>query len=250
MTADKTPAPVVHRPSMLQLEPYLSKESQHVRLKAEIAPSIHHDSNPGHGILAHADDDSVVVYQAFNKDIATFAAEHQTFVGAPGYKASRMTWIKPNFLWMNYRSGWGGKDANQTHTLAIRLTRAFFDALCNDALGTALKTKDGVPGNAYPVRVQWDPDYTASLVPERILSVRRRAVQLGLRGIASQRLATAGKADVLQIEDITPFVTEMHQRLAAAKDAEGDARYTHLWVPIERAYDCSSTASLQGASSK
>ena len=122
MTTDKISTTVTHAPSMLQLEPYLSEESQYVRLKAEIPPSIDHDKKSGHGILAHADDESVVVYQAFNKSIATFAAEHQTFVGAPGYKASRMTWIKPNFLWMNYRSGWGTKDANQTHTLAIRLT--------------------------------------------------------------------------------------------------------------------------------
>ncbi|ORX46094.1 hypothetical protein DM01DRAFT_1386353 [Hesseltinella vesiculosa] len=227
-------------PATLALEPYLAKDSLYWRMEANVPPSIFHDSKPGHGILAHADQDSVVVYQAFHAAIATYAARHQTFIGAPGYKETRMTWIKPNFLWMNYRSGWGHKDKNQTHTLAIRLTRTFFDALCNDAMSTKIKTT-----GECPVRVQWDPDYTANLEPERILSVHRRAIQLGLRGVASHRLARADKADVLSIEDITDYVKEMHQRLTLAKSAEGDARYQTLLVPVERPYSCDPEATLK-----
>ncbi|WP_422570328.1 DUF4291 family protein, partial [Erwinia billingiae] len=29
-----------------------------------------------------------------------------------------MTWIKPSFLWMMYRSGWGMKDPGQKRILA------------------------------------------------------------------------------------------------------------------------------------
>ena len=39
-----------------------------------------------------------------------------------------MSWIKPNFLWMMYRSGWGTK-SNQEVTLAVRLRRSFFDSI-------------------------------------------------------------------------------------------------------------------------
>ncbi len=34
-----------------------------------------------------------------------------------------MTWIKPSFLWMMYRAGWGYKDAGQSRILAIDITR-------------------------------------------------------------------------------------------------------------------------------
>ena len=38
-----------------------------------------------------------------------------------------MTWIKPSFLWMMYRAGWGYKDDNQRRILAIDLDRADFE---------------------------------------------------------------------------------------------------------------------------
>jgi hypothetical protein len=39
----------------------------------------------------------------------------------------RMTWIKPSFLWMMYRSGWGKKDSGQNRILAIDITREGFE---------------------------------------------------------------------------------------------------------------------------
>ena len=76
---------------------------------------------PGSGrhILAQFDAESVVVYQAYNPAIGQFAARHGYFGGDFGM--SRMSWIKPNFLWMMYRSGWGTKE-NQEVTLAVRLS--------------------------------------------------------------------------------------------------------------------------------
>jgi hypothetical protein len=44
-----------------------------------------------------------------------------------------MSWIKPNFLWMMYRSGWGTKE-NQEVTLALRVRRSFFDSLLAKAV--------------------------------------------------------------------------------------------------------------------
>ncbi|WP_428740137.1 DUF4291 family protein, partial [Sulfurimonas sp.] len=57
----------------------------------------------GKVILAQYDAESITVYQAYNKSIGHYAAEHGVFGGE--FSFSRMTWIKPNFLWMMYRSG-------------------------------------------------------------------------------------------------------------------------------------------------
>lgn len=75
----------------------------------------------GRHILAQYDDDTVVVYQAYNSAIGHFAARNGNFGG--DFKMSRMSWIKPNFLWMMYRSGWGTKP-DQEVTLAVRLRRS------------------------------------------------------------------------------------------------------------------------------
>jgi len=60
-------------------------------------------------VRALYDEDTITVYQAYNKTIAKHAVASQTFV-CPPFKKERMTWIKPSFLWMMYRSGWGTKD--------------------------------------------------------------------------------------------------------------------------------------------
>src|ERR1700676_2376123 len=79
----------------------------------------------GRHILAHFDDDAVVVYQAYRPAIGHFAAEHGYFGGDFSY--SRMSWIKPNFLWMMFRSGWGTK-TDQEMRLGLGLPRSVFDA--------------------------------------------------------------------------------------------------------------------------
>ena len=57
--------------------------------------------------------------------LRTQLSAHGTFVSPP-FKMSRMTWIKPSFLWMMYRAGWGYKDAGQRRILAIDITREGF----------------------------------------------------------------------------------------------------------------------------
>ena len=44
-------------------------------------------------IRAVYDENTITVYQAYNKAIATSAVKHQTFV-VPPFKMDRMTWIK------------------------------------------------------------------------------------------------------------------------------------------------------------
>lgn len=83
-----------------------------------------------------------------------------------------MSWIKPNFLWMMYRSGWATKK-NQEKILAVWITKAGFEEILSHALtGRQEKERDGKS----QVRLQWDPDHDPHGV-----SQQRRAIQLGLR---------------------------------------------------------------------
>src|SRR5215475_10258164 len=85
----------------------------------------------GRHILAQFDDEAVVVYQAYRPQIGRFAAEHGYFGGA--FSLDRMSWIKPNFLWMMYRSGWGTKEGQEI-ILAIWLRRSAFAAILKEAV--------------------------------------------------------------------------------------------------------------------
>ena len=74
----------------------------------------------GQHIMAQYDEEKVIVYQSYRPAIGNFAMNNQYF-GGP-FKYTRMTWIKPNFLWMMYRNGWGTKEG-QEMVLAIHLKR-------------------------------------------------------------------------------------------------------------------------------
>lgn len=180
----------------------------------------------GRHVMAQFDVDSVVVYQAYRPSIGRFAAEHGHF-GGGGFSLDRMSWIKPNFLWMMYRCGWARKEGQEV-VLAITLARQAFDTILSLAVpssfgqvdrytdrrawAAAVKTSD--------VRLQWDPDHGPAGQP-----LERRAIQLGLRG---DILAKFARAWILAIEDITPFVIEQRERSGAA-----------LITPSEEVYPCS-----------
>src|SRR6202162_2698449 len=85
----------------------------------------------GQHILAQFDDDTIIVYQAYCAEIGRFAVEKGYFGG--DFKYSRMSWIKPNFLWMMYRSQWGQAEGQEV-VLAVRLKRRFFDSLLEQAV--------------------------------------------------------------------------------------------------------------------
>ncbi len=179
----------------------------------------------GRHILAQADDESVIVYQAYRTSIGAYASEHGYFGGEFSY--SRMSWIKPNFLWMMYRSGWGTKPGQEA-TLAIRIRRKFFDQLLAEAVpSTFASSQYTTPEkwqkavHASSVRLQWDPDRNPSGAP-----LPRRALQLGLRG---ESLEEFGKRDILEVLDISAFVAE--QRENAPRK-----RLPELLVPVERLY--------------
>ena len=175
-------------------------------------------------ILAQYDDESIIVYQAYRPSIGRFAIDNGYFGGDFSY--SRMSWIKPNFLWMMYRSGWG-KKPGQEIILAIRLKRAFFDLILSQAVpssyqrkfySTQEQWKKAV--DASSVRLQWDPDHNPSGK-----KVQRRAIQLGLR---DNILKEYSKSAIIEIYDISHFVNEQHHNLQSG--------YSNLKTPKEEIY--------------
>ncbi len=182
---------------------------------------------PGEGrhILAQYDADSIVVYQAYRPEIGHFAATQGYFGGA--FSLNRMSWIKPNFLWMMYRSGWGTKQGQEV-TLAVRMCRAGFNAILAQAVpSTYWPEQYDTPeqwkatGVASDVRLQWDPDHDP--YGEKL---ERRAIQLGLRG---DTLTSYAREWILEIEDVSEFVAEQRVLVETSK-------LDHLLTPTEAVY--------------
>ncbi|APR85863.1 Hypothetical protein A7982_11212 [Minicystis rosea] len=199
---------------MMNLEPYLAG-----RARWPVA---------GRHILADYDAESVVVYQAYHPGIALPAARDGRF-GAR-WSRTRMTWIKPGFLWMMYRSGWATKE-NQEAVLRIRLQRSGFDEILKRAVHSSYVPEVYGTREAWDervarseVRLQWDPDHHPSGAKEE-----RRAIQLGIRG---GTLASFADDWIIGIEDITPFVREQHAHVV--KQA-----YRDLMLPREEPYPVS-----------
>lgn len=168
----------------------------------------HHNTSeiPHHQIRAVYDATTIRVYQAYSDAIADAALEKGTFVSPP-FKMERMTWIKPSFLWMMYRAGWGLKDAGQKRILAIDISREGFEwALAHGCLSHAdesiTKEEWEVKKNASPVRIQWDPERDLFLRP-----LEHRAIQIGLSKEAVNLYVNQW---ILSITDVTPLAHAIH----------------------------------------
>lgn len=188
----------------------------------------------GKHILAHYDAGTIVVYQAYRPSIGRYAIKHREFGGDFSY--SRMSWIKPNFLWMMYRSGWGAKEGQET-ILGLRLRRQFFDRILAQAVASIRDPTDYATRESWraavarsDVRLQWDPDHDP-----HGHALARRAIQLGLRGSV---LADFGRRELLDVIDMTEFVSAQREQLLRG----GIAR---LRTPVERIYAPSDEAIAQ-----
>ena len=192
-----------------------------------------HWPQEGKHILAQFDDASVIVYQAYRPSIGRYAIEHG-HLGGPDFSFSRMSWVKPNFLWMMYRSGWGTKEGQEI-TLGLRLRRPFSESLLDSAVSSSFDPARFASHAAWQeavgkseVRLQWDPDHSPSGA-----AVERRAIQLGLRGNALARMA---RDELLEVIDLSEFVAT--QRMFA-QDGSRD-----LLTPVEDVYvPCASAGS-------
>ncbi|MFG3293239.1 DUF4291 domain-containing protein [Streptomyces sp. NPDC048179] len=182
---------------------------------------------PHHEIRATYEASTITVYQAYSSELGLPAAREGTFPAA--WKRDRMTWIKPSFLWMMYRCGWGAKEGQET-VLAVEISRDGFEwALRNACLSSYAR---GVhPDRATwqrqlkraPARVQWDPERDLRLRP-----LPYRSLQLGLSGEAVRRYADEW---TVAIRDVTPLAHEIHG-LVRSGDLDSAARL----LPQERPY--------------
>ena len=186
----------------------------------------------GQHIIGTYTPNSIYVYQAYKNSIADAAIKNQNFLNIPEFSIKRRTWIKPNFLWMMYRSGWGTKK-NQERILCIEITLEGFEhILCNSVFSSSEHMKV-IPTQAEykklrasrDVMLQWDPDHSPKGGKKS-----RRAIQLGLKG-ETLRKYVEGEW-IINIYDITPFVNV--QRINIQDEQL-------LMVPLERVFSHIST---------
>ncbi len=157
----------------------------------------------GTNIIAYQTDEHIVLYQAYKNSIAKYAVENQK-LGGTSFSYDRMSWLKPNYLWMMYRSGWATKE-NQERILAIRILKSDWESILKKAVlsnfneslySSHEEWKSEL--NQSEVRIQWDPDHDPYGN-----KLDRRAIQIGIKG---ETLKLFGQEMIQSIEDITPFV--------------------------------------------
>ncbi|NJL28821.1 MAG: DUF4291 domain-containing protein [Thermoanaerobaculia bacterium] len=173
---------------------------------------------PQHQVRAHFTEKSVFVFQAFSKEIGTASAKAQRLVSP--FQRGRMTWIKPSFSWMMYRSGWGTK-ASQQCILRIEVTRSGFEwALSHACLSTFIRTKysdyaswKSLLGDR-PIRIQWDPERTLLLE-----ALPWRTIQIGIGAEATDMYVDEW---LLRIEDFTQPARRVYDAVQARDFATAD----------------------------
>jgi len=163
---------------------------------------------PYRQIRASYDEDTITVYQAYSSTIAIPAVKQQKLNASPDFRLSRMTWVKPSWSWMMYRSGYAKKQ-DQEVVLGIDISREGFEwALDQAVLSTFHPEIHGSPDHwkkvlhDSPVRIQWDPerDWKIQIIDDV------RAIQIGLSGEAVRRYVDDW---IIHIEDVTPLAHEM-----------------------------------------
>ncbi|MCG0289687.1 DUF4291 domain-containing protein [Streptomyces sp. PSAA01] len=182
---------------------------------------------PRHQIRARHTASTVTVYQAYGPHIGLPAARDGRFPAA--WKRDRMTWVKPSFLWMMYRCGWGEKEGQET-VLAVDITREGFEwALRNACLSHYVRGFHSDEASwrgqlrQAPSRVQWDPERDLLLRP-----LPHRSLQLGLAGEAARRYADEW---TVAVRDVTPLAREIHTLVR-----EGDLEAAAQLLPEEPPY--------------
>ncbi|MFH8258308.1 DUF4291 domain-containing protein [Streptomyces roseolus] len=184
-------------------------------------------TEPKHQIRALHTDATVTVYQAYSPEIGLAAARDGRFPAA--WRRDRMTWIKPSFLWMMYRCGWGTKEG-QEHVLAVEITREGFEWALRHACLSHYERGLHTDRNAWrrrlkraPARVQWDPERDLHLQP-----LPHRSLQLGLAGEAARFYADEW---IVSIADVTALARRIHTHVR-----KGELDAAQALLPHERPY--------------
>lgn len=159
-------------------------------------------------IRAVYDSKKVRVYQAYTYEIADEAVRLGTF--GKHFKLNRMTWIKPSFLWMMYRSGWA-KKTGQEYILAIDIKREAFEYIVKNAVVSKYSNDLGISLEMWKqniqnsdIRCQWDPERDVFGNP-----LNYRSIQLGLRGDAVINFVNEW---IVSIKDITDYVKGLDEK--------------------------------------
>ena len=188
-------------------------------------------------ICAVYDGEVIRVYQAYSNAIANAALQNGTFVSPP-FKLDRMTWIKPSFLWMMYRCGWGYKDSNQERVLAIDISLSGFEwALEHSCLSHhSSKLEAGSDWEAIkmsaPVRVQWDPERDLLSRP-----LAHRSIQIGL---GEEAVLLYVNEWIKKISDVTDLAHSLYELVK-----RGDFARVESLLPLERPYNVSRSLEIK-----
>ena len=179
----------------------------------------------GYHIMAQYNKEEIIVYQSYKKSIGDFAVKHQYFGGE--FSMDRMTWVKPNFLWMMFRNGWGTK-TDQESVIAIHLKLKAFEKYLTNAVYSSFDAGQNISYDDWheslknsSVRLQWDPDHNPYGT-----KLERRAIQIGLRNEFAKSFTNE---DILLIEDISTFVKEQHQHVL-------NKNLDQLIIPLEKPF--------------
>jgi len=137
-----------------------------------------------------------------------------------------MTWIKPSFLWLMYRSNWGTKK-NQECILAIDIYQSKFNEILQKAVLTS-------PDSIIYTGAQWEKAFDETTVycqwdPDRNINgnaINRAAIQIGLKGNILRDFLDVG---IYRIEDLTPFVRKWNEQRKNGKLSSKN-------LPVEKLY--------------
>lgn len=177
-------------------------------------------------IRATFDNETITIYQAYNEAIALAALQAQKFV--PPFSFNRMTWIKPSFLWLMERSGWG-KKPNQESILAIKIKRSFWEEALSNAVLThpekALYKEDALWEKLFSeakIYVQWDPERNLQGT-----KLPHRSIQVGVSRFWAEKYNEA----IVSIENLTTLAHKIDQLRK-----EGKTENAKKLLPTEKIY--------------
>ena len=156
------------------------------------------------------DDDEVYFRQAYNDTIA--------------YYALIMTWIKPSFAWVLYRSKYGTKH-NQTLVLKVKLSHESVSKLLSEC-----KCKHG--GGRSKGRVQYDP---ARNLMASVDGGKTQRKMLRRTGRDQGRMSAFYVMSILQIEDVT-ILAQRVQESHTVVDTGTFAEELLAELPVECPY--------------
>jgi hypothetical protein len=171
--------------------------------------------------------ETITVYQGCPVPVALAAAKAGRFV--PPFLRDRMTWLKPSFLWMMYRSQWAAPDT-QERVLAVEMTREGFEwALAHSGLAQydhaffPDRERWAATLNDSPVRVQWEQERSLQLKP-----LPHRTLRVGLGVEVIDRYVQDWTVDITDVTHQARRIGDLVRR--------GDESRADQMLPQERPY--------------